>query len=87
MMNLEKWLLITKFGLLYSETMSNNPISFPSGTPFSERLLYGVRKALRKLAEETAAKGGSLVVKVDGEIKDVSAAELLKTLPEHDYTP
>lgn len=65
----------------------DNPISFPSGTSFSERLLYGVRKALRKLAEETAAKGGSLVVKVDGEIKEVSAEELLKTLPEKDYAP
>ena len=56
----------------------------PSNTSFSEKVLFGVQKALRKLAEETAAKGGSLVVKIDGEIKDVPAKELLKTLPKQD---
>jgi len=49
---------------------------------FSEKVLFGVQKALRKLAEETAAKGGSLVVKIDGEIKEVPASELLKNLPK-----
>ena len=62
----------------------NSSTSFPSGASFSEKLLYGVQKALRKLAEETAAKGGSLVVKIDGEIKDVPAKELLKTLRKQD---
>lgn len=62
----------------------NSPTSFPSGVSFSEKLLYGVQKALRKLAEETAAKDGNLVVKIDGEIKDVPAKDLLKTLPKED---
>lgn len=62
----------------------NSPTSFPSGASFSEKLLYGVQKALRKLAEETAAKDGNLVVKIDGEIKDVPAKDLLKTLPKED---
>ena len=65
----------------------NNSSSIPSGASFSDRLLYGVQKALRKLAVETAAKGGSLVVKIDGEIKDVPAKELLKTLPEEEASP
>ncbi|SEN29783.1 hypothetical protein SAMN05216436_11452 [bacterium A37T11] len=60
----------------------NNSTSFPLGTSFSDKLIYGVQKALRKLAEETAANGGSLIVKIDGEIKDVPANELLKTLPK-----
>ncbi|MBK1439520.1 hypothetical protein JHJ32_05955 [Parapedobacter sp. ISTM3] len=59
-----------------------NTSSFSPNTSFGERILYGVQKALRKLAEETAMKGGSLVVKIDGEIKEVPAKELLKTLPE-----
>ena len=46
-----------------------------------ERIREGVQKALRKLAEESAAKGESLVVKIDGEIKEVPAKELLATLP------
>jgi len=61
---------------------SNNISTVPGNASFSERILFGVQKALRKLAEETAAKGGSLVVKIDGEIKEVPAKELLKTLPE-----
>lgn len=35
----------------------------------AERIRLGVQKALRKLAEESAAKGESLVVKVDGKIQ------------------
>ncbi|RQP13387.1 MAG: hypothetical protein EAS52_19660 [Parapedobacter sp.] len=64
--------------------LNSKPISFPPEISFSDKVLYGVRKALRKLAEETAAKGGSLVVKIDGEIKKVPAKELLKTLPKQD---
>ncbi|GGC40776.1 hypothetical protein GCM10011386_36050 [Parapedobacter defluvii] len=60
----------------------HHPILFPPGTSFSDKVLYGVKKALRKLCEETAAKGGSLVIKRDGEIQNVPAKELLKTLPE-----
>lgn len=62
----------------------NNIPALPTNASFSERVLFGVQKALRKLAEETAAKGGSLVVKIDGEIKDVPAKELLETLPKQD---
>ncbi len=58
--------------------------TFPPNASFSDRVLYGVQVALRRLAEETAIKGGSLVVKIDGEIKEVPARELLKTLPEQD---
>lgn len=81
---------MTKFGLLYSNSamaLDNiNTSAFPPNASFSDRVLYGVQKALRKLAEETAMKGGSLVVKIDGEVKVVPAKELLKTLPEQDFT-
>lgn len=52
-----------------------------SNADWTEKIREGVQKALRKLAEESAAKGESLVVKIDGEIKEVSAKELLATLP------
>ncbi|WP_312365235.1 hypothetical protein [Sphingobacterium sp.] len=48
----------------------------------AERIRLGVQKALRKLAEEIAAKGESLVVKVDGKIQEVPAKELLINLPK-----
>ena len=49
---------------------------------FAERIRLGVQKALRKLAKESAAKGESLVVKVDGKIQEVPAKELLMNLPK-----
>lgn len=52
-----------------------------SKADWTEKIREGVLKALRKLAEESAAKGESLVVKIDGEIKEVPAKELLATLP------
>ncbi|MGJ1483176.1 hypothetical protein [Sphingobacterium multivorum] len=48
----------------------------------AERIRLGVQKALRKLAEESAAKSESLVVKVDGKIQEVPAKELLMNLPK-----
>ncbi|MFC3356132.1 hypothetical protein [Sphingobacterium zeae] len=48
----------------------------------AERIRLGVQKALRKLAEESAAKGESLVVKVDGKIQEIPAKELLMNLPK-----
>ncbi|PUV24051.1 hypothetical protein [Sphingobacterium athyrii] len=48
----------------------------------AERIRLGVQKALRKLAEESAAKGESLLVKVDGKIQEVPAKELLMNLPK-----
>ena len=63
--------------------MAINPNTMVSPeTPFADKVLYGLRKALRKLVEESAANGESLVIKRDGEIKDVPAKDLLKTLPE-----
>jgi len=49
---------------------------------FSERVRLGVQKALIKLAHETAEQNGTLVVKINGEIQEVAAKELLNTLPK-----
>ena len=51
-----------------------------STLPFAERVRLGVQKALRKLAEESALKGESLVVKIEGEVKEVPAKDLLTNL-------
>lgn len=49
----------------------------------SERLLQGIRKALRKLVETSAANGESLVIgDQDGKIKTIPAKDLLETLPK-----
>lgn len=48
---------------------------------FSEKILQGLRDALRKLVEESAAKSESLVISdQDGNIRTVSAKELLENL-------
>lgn len=52
--------------------------------PLSDRVLSGLRKAMRKLVEETAATGGTLVVKRDGIVKEVPAKDLLRTLPKEE---
>jgi hypothetical protein len=50
---------------------------------FSAKILVGLNKALRKLAETAAANNESLVVgDKDGSFKSVPAKELLKTLPQ-----
>ncbi len=49
---------------------------------FGERVRFGVQKALRKLAEDSALKGESLVVKIDGEVKEVPAKDLLANSPK-----
>jgi hypothetical protein len=46
------------------------------------KILLGMRKASRKLVEESAANGRSLVVCIDGEIKKVPAKDLLATVSE-----
>lgn len=51
---------------------------------FSAKVMLGLQKAMRKLAEESAAQNRSLVVKIDGEIKKVPAKDLLLTLPPID---
>jgi hypothetical protein len=49
----------------------------------SAKILGGINKALRKLAETAAANNESLVVgDDDGGFKSVPAKELLKTLPK-----
>lgn len=51
--------------------------------PLAEKILQGIRKAVRKLVETSAANDESLVIgDKDGNIKTVPAKELLKTLPE-----
>jgi hypothetical protein len=46
----------------------------------SEKVMTGLKKALRKLVEKSAVENRSLIVKIDGEIKSVPAKELLKLL-------
>lgn len=49
----------------------------------SEKVLRGLRKALRKLVETSAANNQELVVgDKDGNFKSVPAKDLLKDLPE-----
>ena len=73
---------MTKFGRGYIQiTMVKNDVNI-SQLPFAERVQIGVQRALRKLVEESALKGESLVVKMDGEVKDVPAKDLLANLPK-----
>ena len=46
-------------------------------TELFSKILLGMAKASRKLVEESAASGRSLVVYMDGEIKKVPAKDLL----------
>ncbi|ATP55242.1 hypothetical protein CPT03_01570 [Pedobacter ginsengisoli] len=48
---------------------------------FTEKVMIGLNKALRKLAESSAANNENLIVgDKDGNVKSVPAKELLKTL-------
>ncbi len=75
-----------KFGEFVSNSENRNTIMNDKvnieNINLAERIRLGVQKALRKLAEESAAKGESLVVKVDGKIQEVPAKELLMNLPK-----
>lgn len=62
--------------------MAKDKLDIYNTIPLTERIRLGVQKALRKLAEESALKGESLVVKVEGEIREVPAKDLLVTLPK-----
>ena len=53
-------------------------------TEFFKNILQGMKKASRKLVEESAAQGRSLVISVDGEVKDVPAQELLVQVSKSD---
>jgi hypothetical protein len=46
-------------------------------TELSDKILRGIKEASRKLVEESAANGRSLVIYMDGEIKKVPAKDLL----------
>jgi hypothetical protein len=53
---------------------------------FAQKVLLGMRKAVRKLVEERAASGESLVISEDGEVKRVPAKDLLAKLDEDERT-
>jgi hypothetical protein len=46
------------------------------------KILLGMKKASRKLVEESAAQGHSLIVCIDGEVKKVPAKDLLSRVSE-----
>ncbi|WP_316746888.1 hypothetical protein [Pedobacter gandavensis] len=48
---------------------------------FTEKVMIGLKKALRKLAEEAASNNESLIIgDKDGNVKSIPAKELLKGL-------
>lgn len=49
----------------------------PELTGLFKNILQGMNDATRKLVEENAATGGSLVISVNGEVKKVPAKDLL----------
>ncbi len=55
--------------------MAENNFTFEE---LSDKIMAGMHKAYRKLVEESAALGRSLVVEIDGEVREVPAKELLK---------
>jgi hypothetical protein len=58
--------------------MENKPANI---NELSEKLLQGIRKALRKLVETSAANGDSLVIgDKDGKIKTIPAKDLLDSI-------
>jgi hypothetical protein len=56
----------------------------PQPSELFSKILQGMRKASRKLVEESAARGRSLVISVNGEVKRVPAKELLAQVSEKD---
>jgi len=55
-------------------------------TELFRKILLGMRKASRKLVEESAAQGRSLAISENGEMKRVPAKDLLAKLNEDDQT-
>jgi hypothetical protein len=49
----------------------------PELTEFFKSILQAMNDATRKLVEETAVNGGSLVISINGEVKKVPAKDLL----------
>lgn len=52
----------------------------PQPTELFSRILAGMKKASRKLVEESAAQGRSLVISINGEVKNIPAKELLSEI-------
>jgi hypothetical protein len=55
-------------------------------TELSQKILLGMKKASRKLVEESAALGRSLIISENGEVKRVPAKDLLAKLNEDERT-
>ena len=64
--------------------MKQNAMEYnkPQPTELFSKILEGMKKASRKLVEESAAQGRSLVISVNGEVKDVPATQLLAQVSE-----
>ena len=62
--------------------VNNMEVNKSELSEFSKKVLEGVTKASRKLVEESAASGRSLVVYVNGEIKKVPAKDLLSKVSQ-----
>jgi hypothetical protein len=59
------------------------PDSLLQDGTFTDKVMVGLKKALRKLAEEAASNNESLVIgDKDGNARSVPAKDLLKTLSE-----
>jgi len=54
----------------------------PQPSELFSKILEGMAKASRKLVEESAAQGRSLVISIDGEVKTVPAKDLLSQVAE-----
>jgi len=61
---------------------SEMELNKPQPTELFSKILEGIKKASRKLVEESAAQGLSLVISVNGEAKDVPAEQLLSQVSE-----
>ncbi|SDJ59463.1 hypothetical protein SAMN04487898_103349 [Pedobacter sp. ok626] len=56
-----------------------NPDPINLNSTFTEKVMIGLKKALRKLAEEAALNNESLIIgDKDGNVKSIPAKELLK---------
>lgn len=56
----------------------------PEITPLFKSILRGMNDATRKLVEENAARGESLVISINGEVKTVPAKDLLSKVNRKD---
>lgn len=56
----------------------------PELTGLFKSILRGMNDVTRKLVEENAASGGSLVISINGEVKRVPAKDLLPKVYQKD---